>query len=208
MRASYDAGYFQAMQLDTFSPIDMEIVRDLDAKQLRVWNGRFDPDSRLASAVYELRTDLESENTSLAMLMTRLRDPEERTAIRLSSQGFLYYNALSRRPWGQQGAVDVENPLSPMWYGFLRGRSLPGDGNDYTIRLQETGFAQGFRAVWDTRNWDAGGISIPTGESGEVGSRYYDDAAASWIAGTLEPLPFSTKAITHATVHVLTLVSS
>jgi acyl-homoserine lactone acylase PvdQ len=92
-----------------------------------------------------------------------------------------------------------------MWYGFLRGRSLPGNGNDYTIRLQESGFAQGFRAVWNTRDWDAGGISIPAGESGEVGSPYYDDEAGAWIDGTLVPLPFSGEAIARNTLHVLTL---
>ncbi len=204
-RSLYDVAYFRAMQLDTFSPLDMEIVRDLDAKQLRAWNGRFDPDSRLATAAYDMRTNLESENTSLALLMTRLRDPKERRAIRLSAEGMLFENPLSRRPWSQEGAVDVEHPLSPMWYGFLRGRSLPGDGSDYTIHLQETGFAQGFRAVWDTSNWDAGGISVPTGESGEVGSHYYDDAAAAWIAGTLQPLPFSAKSVARSTLHVLTL---
>lgn len=204
-RSTYDVSYFRRMQLDTFSPVDAEIARDLDANALRAWNGRFDPASRFASAAYDIRTNLESENGSLALLMARLRDPDQRRAIRLSAAPLLYADPSSRRPWGEAGAVDVEHPLSPMWYGFLRGRALPGNGSDYTIRLQESGFAQGFRAVWDVRDWNAGGISLPAGESGEAGSPYYDDEAGAWIDGTLLPLPFSSSAVARNTLHVLTL---
>jgi len=108
-------------------------------------------------------------------------------------------------PWGQAGAVTVEHPLSSAWYGWMSGRSLPGDGDEDTIRLQTTGFAQGFRAVWSVGDWDTGGISIPSGESGEPGSPHYDDRAAAWIAGTLEPLPFTPEAVSRATVTTFAL---
>ncbi len=202
-RASYDVSYFRAMQNDTFSPVDAEIARDLHA--LHAWNGRFDPGSQLASTAYDLRTNLESQTGSLPVLMDRLRDPAERQEIRFSAESLMYGDVAQHHSWAIEGAVDVDHPLSPMWYGLLRGRSLPGDGNEYTIHVQETGFAQGFRAVWDTRNWDAGGISIPTGESGEAGSAYYDDEAGAWIRGDLLALPFSRKAVARNTLHVLTL---
>jgi penicillin amidase len=88
---------------------------------------------------------------------------------------------------------------------LLRGATLPGDGDEYTIHLQEPGFAQGFRAVWDVGNWDAGGILLPSGESGEPGSGHYDDQALPWIRGTLTHLPFTPRAVARATVHTLTL---
>ncbi|MBV8636524.1 MAG: penicillin acylase family protein [Candidatus Eremiobacteraeota bacterium] len=204
-RAKYDASYFRSMQNDTFSPVDAEIARDLHPAALRAWNGHFDPGSRLASTAHDLRTSLESQTGSLALLMDRLRDPAQRREMQFSTDSMTYGALAQREPWSVQGAVDVENPLSPMWYGFLRGRSLPGNGDEYSIHVQETGFGQGFRAVWDAGNWDAGGISIPTGESGEAGSPYYDDEAAAWIRGEQQPLPFSRKAVAKNTLHVLTL---
>lgn len=202
-RSRYDVSYFRAMQSDTFSPLDAEIARELGLHA--AWNGRFDPDSRFASRMYDMRTTLASESGSLALFLHQLRDQTQRTTLQRSAGALIAGDRSYRRPWGERGAVDVEHPLSPMWYGFLRGRSLPGDGNDYTIRLQESGFAQGFRAVWDVRNWDAGGISIPAGESGEAGSPYYDDEADAWIRGTLEPLAFSNGAVARAIKQVLTL---
>jgi len=71
--------------------------------------------------------------------------------------------------------------------------------------VQKPGFSQSFRAVWDVGNWDAGGISIPQGESGRPGSGHYTDEAADWIAGSLLPLPYSTAAVDRATVEDLTL---
>ena len=202
-RSRYDVSYFRAMQNDTFSPLDNEIVRDLGLQT--TWNGRFDPDSRFASLIYDLRTSLASQNISLALLLHELRNPAQRTTLQRSAEAMIAGDQSLRGPWRERGAVDVDHPLSPMWYGFLRGRTLPGDGNDYTIRLQESGFAQGFRAVWDVRDWDSGGISIPAGESGEAGSPYYDDEADAWIRGTLEPLAFSPEAVARASKQVLML---
>ena len=101
--------------------------------------------------------------------------------------------------------MPIEHPLAPLRFGFLNGATLPGDGDEYTIHLQEPGFSQSFRAVWDVGNWDAGGIAIPSGESGEPGSGHYRDLSADWIAGRLEPLPFSRSAVEAATHEVLTL---
>ncbi|MBV9699914.1 MAG: penicillin acylase family protein, partial [Candidatus Eremiobacteraeota bacterium] len=98
--------------------------------------------------------------------------------------------------WSRAGGMRVEHPLAPMNFSFLNGGWLPGSGDEYTIHLQEPGFAQGFRAVWDVGDWDRGGISIPSGESGEPGSGHYSDLTAAWIAGALQPLPFSRGALT------------
>jgi penicillin amidase len=112
------------------------------------------------------------------------------------------------KAWADAGRVDVDHPLSPAWYGLLRGLPLPGDGDEYTIHLQQPGFAQGFRAVWDVGNWDAGGIVLPSGESGEPGSGHYDDLAKTWIRGGLIPLAFSQRAVQRATVKTLLLTKA
>ena len=102
----------------------------------------------------------------------------------------------------------VEHPLAPLRFGFLNGATLPGDGDEYTIHLQEPGFSQSFRAVWIAGDWDAGGIAIPSGESGEPGSGHYRDLSSDWIAGRLQSLPFSIRAIRAATRQQLVLVPS
>jgi penicillin amidase len=200
-RRRYDAQYFARMQLDTFSPVDAEIAKDAG---LRSWNGRFDPQSVGASRAYDLRSDLQGQQPTLSVLLATLREPQAGDDALIRSA--LAASANQHRAWGDAGRIDVDNPLSPFWYGMLRGQSFPGDGDDFTIHLQEQGFAQAFRAVWEAGNWDAGGIVLPSGESGEPGSRHYDDLAQSWIRGDLAPLPFSRRAIDRAAASTLTLL--
>jgi penicillin amidase len=213
-RSRYDAGYFATMQLDTYSPIDAEIAGDvLRARAMQGvtrdelaafdvlarWDGRFDPDSRGAALEHSVRYWLLGAGVPIGTRLSQLRSArgdwepglEEDIAASLVSA------TMDRRDWGAAGAIAIEHPLSPMRFGFLNGDKLPGSGNEDTIRLQEPGFAQGFRAVWDVGNWDAGGIVIPSGESGEPGSPYYTDSTPDWIAGRLSPLPFSAFALRH-----------
>jgi penicillin amidase len=65
--------------------------------------------------------------------------------------------------------------------------------------VQSRGTSQSFRAVWDVGNWDAGGIVIPQGESGQPGSSHYTDGANDWLAGNLVALPYSPAAVQRAT---------
>jgi len=76
--------------------------------------------------------------------------------------------------------------------------TLPGSGDEYTIHVQSAGLAQSFRAVWEVGDWNRGGLSIPSGESGEIGSPHYNDLGRSWIRGELQPLPFSDGAVAHS----------
>ncbi|MHB8304474.1 MAG: penicillin acylase family protein, partial [Vulcanimicrobiaceae bacterium] len=87
----------------------------------------------------------------------------------------------------------------------LDGALLPGDGEKYTVHVQMPKYSQSFRAVWDVGNWNAGGIVIPSGESGEPGSGHYTDLSRTWIANRLVPLPYGTKAVDAATRATLTL---
>ena len=217
-RSRYDVAYFAAMQLDTVSPADLELARGIAprarelgepvdvalGRDLLAWNGAFAPGSRTATTVHALRLDLEAGQPSFYALLRRLRarSPGLDADIRLA-----FFDARNRWPrWGSAGSVPVEHPLAPLPFGLLDGPTLPGDGDEYTIHLQQDGFSQSFRAVWNVGDWDAGGIAIPSGESGEPGSGHYTDLAPAWIAGRLAPLPFGDRAIEAATRERLTLV--
>lgn len=216
----YDVSYFERMQMDACSPIDREIARDLarlanddDVRRsprraaLAAWNGCFTPDSRSATLEHDVRNGLLGQSPSLAFLLAQLRHPGNS-----ANSGFVESAQAALRigealpEWRAAGKVSVEHPLSQAWYGLLSGVTLPGNGDDYTIHLQEPEFAQGFRAVWDVGNWDAGGIVLPSGESGEPGSGHYDDLAHDWIRGTMEPLPFSARAVARHTAATLQLI--
>jgi penicillin amidase len=209
-RSRYDAAYFRRMQMDACSPIDAEIADEITraTKQpaLAGWNGCFTPSSKRASLEYQLRSELLQQSASFAYLLAQLRTPpyDGRNGIAENAAGAL--TSVQEPPrWGTFGQVDVQHPLSASWYGLLSGVALPGDGNEYTIHLQEPGFAQGFRAVWDVGNWNAGGVILPSGESGEPASGHYDDLAKIWIRGGLLPLPFSQAAIARHSVGILEL---
>lgn len=215
-RGTYDVAYFERMQLDEVSPIDREFARRLgefaDAtgnrtlvSALRDWNGSFSSGSRLATVVHSVRTGAQQSAPSLYAALETLRSGDAGSNLAASLAGELYYAGGVKESWGRAGAVNVEHPLAPLHFGFLNGATFPGAGDEYTIRLQEPGFAQSFRAVWKVGDWDAGGIGIPSGESGRPGSAYYLDESGAWIAGRMEALPFSDAAVAAATRATLTL---
>lgn len=209
-RREYDAAYFERMQMDACSPIDAEIARDIvsmtrtgDIRNSRTrtelarWSGCYTPASKAATLEHDIRDGMLQQSASLGFLLAQLRSPAdpERTGWEETAAFGLRPIANPQAPWRKTGAVRVEHPMSAAWYGLLRGTTLPGNGDEYTIHLQEPDFAQGFRAVWEVGDWDAGGIVLPSGESGEPGSGHYDDLAKTWIRGTMVPLPFSARAI-------------
>jgi penicillin amidase len=209
-RTRYDARYFERMQMDTCSPIDAEIAREVTGitktPQLANWDGCFQPGSRHASLEYELRNQLLEQSASFAFMLAKLRTPPYEGRDSVSEDARAALASVQDAPrWEKAGEVSVDHPLSAGWYGLLRGAPLPGNGNDYTIHLQEPGFAQGFRAVWDVGNWNAGGIILPSGESGEPGSGHYDDLVKAWVRGGLVTLPFSQDAIARKRVNLLKL---
>ncbi|HEY2475600.1 MAG TPA: penicillin acylase family protein [Candidatus Cybelea sp.] len=221
VRRRYDVGYFARMQLDTLSPIDLEIARDVvrlerarpeapsDAGALTLlahWNGRYAPNSEAAALEHTLRAQLFDDDSGFGRHLYELRGGSDaRFGLGQDIGGALRFAFDARRDWREAGGLRIEHPLSPMNFAFLNGAWLPGEGDEYTIHLQEPGFAQGFRAVWDVGNWDRGGIAIPSGESGEPGSRHYTDLSHAWVKGELQPLPFSDAAVARQTEAVLLL---
>ncbi len=221
-RARYDAAYFSQMQLDTLSPIDAEIARDVvrfarthsspDVSEealamLGRWDGRFAPNSRAASLEHALRAAVLDQDPAFEQRLNQLRsDPAAPLDLERDLLGmFRFFAVRERRPWGDAGGMRIEHLLAPMNFPFLNGARLPGEGDEYTIHLQEPGLAQGFRAVWDVGDWDAGGIAIPSGESGEPGSGHYTDLTRDWVNGKLQPLPFSKAAVSRDMLETLVL---
>jgi penicillin G amidase len=209
-RSRYDAAYFAQMQLDTLSPIDLNIAHDVvrfarahpaesgSASVVRLlgpWNGRYEPGSRAAALEHALRLALFEQPPALSM-------PPKRQDL----DGMLSFAFYERRAWRDAGGTRIEHPLAPMNFAFLNGAWLPGAGDEYTIHLQEPGFAQGFRAVWDVGDWERGGIAIPSGESGEPGSGHYTDLTRAWVSGRLQSLPFSRADVQQNAVDTLVLV--
>ncbi|HET6895645.1 MAG TPA: penicillin acylase family protein [Candidatus Baltobacteraceae bacterium] len=190
--------------------------------QLAGWNGRFDPNSHGAAVAWELRqnavNDLARRNAGssaqayqpsaggdeLVLLLRVLRerphgwwprDDYDGLLIGALRQAIRERGARMLQPWGEYARVVVPHALSRLGMSFLDGYSLPGDGDAYSLHVQTATHAQSFRAVWDVGNWDAGGIVIRSGESGEPGSGHYTDLGPTWVEQTLVPLPFSDGAI-------------
>jgi len=206
---------------------------DRDAKlgplisELAHWDGRFDPHSKAASLMYRLRTAAmqrfidahfsgsdgdryRSSSDVVVVMMRALRENPKGYFPKDDRDGFLL-DALSDAartppsPWGEAGALPVRHVFSAFGLSWFNGASLPGDGDAYTVHAQLPYAGQSFRAVWDVGNWDAGGIVIPSGESGRPGSAHHDDAHATWVDQTLVPLPFSDAAVDAAARHRLVL---
>jgi penicillin amidase len=107
--------------------------------------------------------------------------------------------------WATVGMRVAEHPLAGLGLKLWDGVPFPGLGDGYTPHVQGPSDTQSFRAVWDVGAWEAGGIVIPQGESGEPGSDHYRDLAPVWLAGTLVPLPFDDVAVNRAARTTLVL---
>ncbi len=206
-RRTYDVDYFAGMQMDALSLPERELARDLApalqrsnpaaADALTRWNGVMSGDSTTATVVEGLRLQLTDRHTG--------RVPTLLTAG-ITGDAIRAIAPPSPAPWGVAGSVPVLHALASLGIGFLDGTTLPGYGDQLTLHVQYPGYSQSFRAVWDVGNWDAGGITLPQGESGQPGSGHYTDQAAAWIAGRLWPLPFSDAAVQATATQRLTLL--
>jgi penicillin amidase len=101
--------------------------------------------------------------------------------------------------YGAAFAVVPRHPLAPFGVSWWNAPALPGRSGGFAPAVQGATLGQSFRAVWDVGNWDAGGITIPVGESGEPGSPHYTDLAGAWQRRELAPLPWSANAVARAT---------
>jgi penicillin amidase len=194
-------------------------------KDLAAFDGRFSTDSTVAAEVSALRQaaverlvrlhmapDLgrryltENGPQGLVALLRMLREqphgwvPGDNYDAFLSAAAHDALTNLRRtellgKTWGEVGGRTAMHPMSAFGWPFWNGTAFPGLGDAYSPHAQGLAVTQSFRAVWDVGNWEAGGIVIPQGESGEPGSVHYRDGAPTWIAGTLVPLPFDDAAV-------------
>jgi acyl-homoserine lactone acylase PvdQ len=206
-RAKYDVGYFAAMQMDVLSLPERELaralapsVRNLDVaagNALAAWNGEMSGDSTTATLAQALRLQVTAD--------VKNRMPLALAIARHAPRNVHVSTLPATQAWSSAGAVTPLHALSSLGINFLDGTTLPGYGDAFTVHVQYEGFSQSFRAVWDVGNWDAGGITLPQGESGQPGSGHYTDQAGAWVAGQLWPLPFSDAAVERTAVHRQTL---
>jgi penicillin G amidase len=207
-RPRYDVAYFAQMQMDALSLPELAFAhafapalaarRPHLAAAFATWNGEMRGDSSVATVVASIRLQLtERHNGRMPTLL----------ALAASMRSLPHGVVIPPRiPWRIAGAVPVLHALSKLGIEFLNGVVLPGNGDAFTLHVQTPGYTQSFRAIWDVGNWDAGGITLPQGESGEPGSGHYTDQAAAWIAGRLWPLPFSDAAVARAATSTLRLL--
>ena len=201
-------------------------------RALMQWDGRFDPGSRGAPVAYELRRiavgklaayttgrlqgayQSSAGGADIVLLERVLRERPKGWWPASDYDGLLIaslreavrtHGTTMLETWGAYDRVTVRHPLAMLGFTFLNGATFPGDGDSYGVHVQTFNHSQSFRAVWDVGNWDVGGISIPSGESGEPASGHYTDLSNAWIEHRLEALPFSDAAVRAATRATLTL---
>ncbi len=200
-RRTYDVAYFARMQMDVLSLAERELARDVApvvrksdpslGGALAAWNGEMDGDSSIATVIEDVRLHVTDRHTGrMPTLLATAPTRDVMPGVALPSPA----------PWRIAGAVAVLHPLSSLGFNFLDGTTLPGYGDQLTLHVQYPGYSQSFRAVWEVGNWDAGGITLPQGESGAPGSGHYTDQAAAWVAGRLWPLPFNDAAVQRTAV--------
>jgi penicillin amidase len=116
--------------------------------------------------------------------------------------------------WGQLHRIRFQHPLDSVPGAaalFDRGpMKRSGDGEV----VQATGFQDdsfdqvsgaSYREVFDLADWDRSvGINVP-GQSGQPGSKHYDDLLPLWIEGKYFPLSFTKGAVDRVTTDVLYL---
>ena len=122
---------------------------------------------------------------------------------------------MTKWSWGALHRVTFRHPLdqipgvAPI---FDRGPiQRPGDGDV----VQATSFDDGsfdqvagasYREIFDLADWDnSAGINVP-GQSGQPGSKHYDDLLPLWSTGQYFPLSYSRAAVDAATTDVLLLI--
>lgn len=200
---------------------------------LAAFDGRFDSASRGATVIQRVRfvatRDLFASHLSAAtadaylsdgpVFVTLMRALRERprgwfphddpaaflvTAVRETVTLFGGKDAVAT-PYGSAYAVVAQHPFAAFNVHFWDAPAFPGMGGSYSPAVQGIALGQSFRAVWDLGNWDAGGIDLPLGESGEPGSPHYVDGVPAWLRHDLTPLPFSPAAVSRAATATLTL---
>lgn len=122
----------------------------------------------------------------------------------------------SKWDWGSLHTYTFAHPLGSVGALkpiFNRG-PFPAGGNWNTInsgayyadKAYSMGLGPAYRIISDPADWDASLSIIPSGQSGQPFSSYYDDQIESWLAVEYHNLPFTLPAIESAAQHTLRLI--
>ncbi len=140
-----------------------------------------------------------------------LLDTLETARNRLESQ---QGSNMQHWSWGRLHQVRFLHPLDQADRADLLDRGPVQRPGDEDV-LQATGFEDdsyaqrtgaSYREIFDLADWDQSrAINVP-GQSGQPGSRHYDDLLALWSAGRYFPLLYSRAAVDRATTDTLQLV--
>ena len=117
--------------------------------------------------------------------------------------------------WGSLHKVRIAHPLARLpaiaaAFPAIEGDSSGGGsgGDNYTVNARwvpRRGFGvtggASYLQVIDVGNWDASRYLNLPGQSADPQSPHYRDHYAPWIAGEMQPLPFSTAAVDAAARH-------
>ena len=113
-----------------------------------------------------------------------------------------YFNSGSRPVGGIDGAI--QNNYYQPWVAYRD----PGDPSYVPAGLDKVftvSNGPSYRLTVDMSNPDAARIVTTTGQSGNPFDRHYGDLIDLWASGGTIPLPFSSDAVSNATVSTLTL---
>jgi penicillin amidase len=149
-------------------------------------------------------------------------DPQAaRDAMLLATLGTARMKLVARQgpdikgwPWGQLHRINFQHPLdSTPWAAALFDRGPMQRSGDGEV-VQATGFRDdsfdqvsgaSYREIFDLADWDKSvAINVP-GQSGQPGSKHYDDLLPLWIEGKYFPLAYTKGAVDAVTTDVLYL---
>ena len=110
--------------------------------------------------------------------------------------------------WGRLHTLDMRHPLGRegVLHSIFSIGTYPLSGTVDTVDAMAVGHGPAMRFVADLSDFDNSLMEIPTGESGQIGSRYYRDQFAEWYAGRGIAAPFSEAAEAKERAHRLTLL--
>jgi penicillin G amidase len=117
--------------------------------------------------------------------------------------------------WGSLHRVMFRHPVdqSPGAAALFDRGPFPRSGDDDVVQatgIEDASLDQvsgaSYREIFDLANWDKSvGINVP-GQSGQPGSKHYDDLLPLWSKGQYFPLVYSRTAVDAATTDVLQLM--
>ncbi|MCS7047293.1 MAG: penicillin acylase family protein, partial [Gemmataceae bacterium] len=117
--------------------------------------------------------------------------------------------------WGALHTAEFTHPLASLGPQYAKAFNLgpvarAGDGNTPHNTRHDERFRQvhgaSYRQVFDLADWDQGRATNAPGQSGQPGSRHYDDLVPLWAEERYFPLAFSRVKVEEVAAHRLLLV--